>query len=274
MIIFLYSNEAYEYQARACITSIKNKMPDNMRIVYFTIGFISKLSDTNLIKVPIPERDYPSFHYYKAGLSLDVMDMFPEETNFFFTDTDVLFSPRVNFTKLTHNHIYPLGVFGPHEHPFIWESTDGKTTNYDEELLMKYMNVPSRTVQYQLSCFYAFNRNNYEFFEEYASLCNNEYLMKRRKHYYPFHDETPFNVCLWKRKAITSLGHVMVNTHILHTVKMVEEKTIKKFKPGTNLDNFGADWEYVHDSNQVILYHGCKEEQSIKEILQYLLSKL
>jgi hypothetical protein len=273
MIIFLYSNKAYERQAISCIKSMEPRIPDSMKIVYFTIGFISKFTTKNLISIPVPEKNYPSFHYYKSELSLDVMDMFPEETNFFFTDTDVLFSHRVNFNNLVYDCPYPLGVFGPHEYPFIWENINGEIVHYNEELLMKYLNVPSRTVKYQLSCFYSFSKNSYDFFEEYTSLCKNQYLIKRRKHYYPFQDETPFNVCLWKNNAEHSLGHVMVNTHILNTVKLAEETSVVECKPGTNLDNFGADWEYIHDSSQVILYHGCKETQTTEEILQYLLSK-
>jgi hypothetical protein len=70
---------------------MEGKITDDVKIVYFTIGFVSDFTAKNLIKVSIPERDYPTFHYYKAELSLDVMDMFPDENYFVFTDTDVLF---------------------------------------------------------------------------------------------------------------------------------------------------------------------------------------
>ena len=138
---------------------------------------------------------------------------------------------------------------------------------------MEYFNVSKRTVSYQFSCFYVFNRNCYEFFEEYASMCNNEYLMKRRKYFFPFYDETPFNVCLWKRNAEHSLGYSFVNTHLLDTVKLIEENDIKDSRLGKNLDQLGNDWEYIHDSKDVLFYHGFKEEEPTKEVLNYLLSK-
>jgi len=272
MVIFLYTNKVCEHQAISCIRSMEGKVTDDVKIVYFTIGFTSDFTAKNLIKVPIPERDYPTFHYYKAELSLDVMDMFPDENYFVFTDTDVLFSRRLDFSKLKHENPYPLASYGPHEQVYIWENINGETVIYNEELLMKYLNVPQITSRYQWSCFYAFNRNCYEFFEEYASICMNKYLLKRRKHFFPFHDETPFNVCLWKRGVTGGFGYIFVNTHSPDTVKMVEREVVKDKHLGNNIDVRGADWEYVHDSNDIILYHGFKEQEQTEEALQFLLN--
>lgn len=274
MVIFLYTNKVCEHQAISCIKSMEPHLTDDIKVVYFTIGFISDFHIKNLVKVPIPERKYPTFHYYKAELSLDVMRMFPEEQDFIFTDTDILFSRRMDFHKLKHIHNYPLGVFGPHDQPYIW-SRDADGSNfqiYNEELLMKYFNVTSKSVRYQWSCFYVFNRQCEEFFEEYTSMCKNEYLINRRKWYYPFHDETSFNVCIWKRSGTESLGFIFVNTHDINTVKMVEESTVADKRLGKNIDEMGSDWEYIHDSSKVLLYHGFKDEIPTRQTLNYLLN--
>jgi hypothetical protein len=273
MVIFLYTNKVCEHQAISCIKSMEPHLTDDIKVVYFTIGFISSFETKNLIKVPIPERKYPTFHYYKAELSLDVMRMFPDEQDFIFTDTDILFSRRMDFHKLKHTHSYPLGVHGPHEQPYIWEKTpDEQMHIYDEHLLMKYFNVENKSVRYQWSCFYVFNRQCEEFFEEYTSMCKNEYLIKRRKWYYPFHDETSFNVCIWKRNGTESLGYIFVNTHDINTVKMVEESSVTDKRLGKNIDEMGGDWEYVHDSTKVLLYHGFKDEEPTRKTLNYLLN--
>jgi hypothetical protein len=274
VIVFMYSNHACEHQAISCISSLLPRITSDVRIVYFTIGFISKVTAPQIVKIPIPERDYPTFHYYKAELSLDVMNLFPEEDHFFFTDTDILFSRRANLTTLKCDTPYPQAVFGPHEQPYIWERQDGQMHIYDEKLLMQYFNVQNRTVNYQWSCFYAFHRNSHEFFEEYTSMCKNEYLLKRRKWYYPFHDETSFNICLWKHKADQSLGHIFVNTHRLDVVTLVEENNIKTRRLGQNLDELGGDWEYIHDSTKVAFYHGFKEQNVTQRTLSYLLEYL
>jgi len=274
MVIFLYTNKVCEHQAISCIKSMEPHLTDDIKVVYFTIGFVSNFQIKNLIKVPIPERKYPTFHYYKAELSLDVIRMFPEEEDFIFTDTDILFSHRMDFHKLIHTNNYPLGVFGPHDQPYIW-SRDADGSNfqiYNEELLMKYFNVTNKSVRYQWSCFYSFNRQCEEFFEEYTSMCKNEYLINRRKWYYPFHDETSFNVCIWKRGGTESLGFVFVNTHDINTVKMVEESTVSDKRLGKNVDEMGSDWEYIHDSTKVLLYHGFKDEVPTRETLNYLLN--
>jgi hypothetical protein len=117
-----------------------------------------------------------------------------------------------------------------------------------------------------------FNRKAYEFFEEYTSMCKNPYLVKRKKWYFPFHDETSFNVCLWKHNARHSFGNIFVNTHLLNTVKFVEENVVEDKRMGTNLDFLGADWEYIEDSRKVLLYHGFKQKEEMEEALEYLLN--
>lgn len=273
MIIFLYTNKACEQQAISCIQSLEPRMPDNLTIVYFTVGFISAFSSKNLVKVPIPERNHATWFYYKPELSLEVMDMFPNETEFFYVDSDVLFSPRIDFHKLTHTHPYPLAVYGPHEYPYIFEYIDGKKIDYDEQALLKYLGVPERTMRYQWACFYSYNRNSYDFFEEWASICNNKYITKRQKLYLPFPDETAMNVCLWKRNAKESLGFVFVNTHRIETVHRVEKETVNDQRLGVLLDEMGADWEYVHNSKSILFYHGFKNQSDTQQALNYLLSR-
>jgi hypothetical protein len=53
---------------------------------------------------------------------------------------------------------------------------------------------------------------------------------------------------------------------------MVEREVVKDKHLGNNIDVRGADWEYVHDSNDIILYHGFKEQEQTEEALQFLLN--
>jgi hypothetical protein len=272
MVFFLYSNKAYEHQAIACIKSLSDKITDDVKIIYYTIDFESNFEFTNLIKVKIPLKPhYPAFQYYKAELSLLTMDMFPDEY-YMFSDTDVLYSRKFSFDNLKHNLIYPKASFGPHEYPFMWEMNNGERVILDETRLMKYLNVPQRSQRYVWSCVYTFNSNCRDFFEEYNSLCNYKYLLDKRWYYYPMHDETPFNVCLWKRNATENLGYAFLNTHSPTAVKLVEENIIKDQNLNTNIDSMGNDWEYIYDSEQIIAYHGFKEKEGIDKALNYLLN--
>lgn len=273
MIFFLYSNETCEHQAKSCIKSLSHKVTDDVKIIYYTIGFDSTFEFKNLTKIRIPiKKEYPTFHYYKAELSLLTMDLFPNE-HYMFSDTDILYSRRFSFDNLKHDLPYPKASFGPHEYPYMWEiNNSGETVVIDETKLMKYLNVPQRTQRYVWSCMYTFNNYCRDFFEEYSSLCNYKYLLDKRWYYYPMHDETSFNVCLWKRDANENLGFSFLNTHVLNSVKLTEENVIKEKNLNTHLDELGASWEYVHDSEQIIAYHGFKEKKDIDETLQYLLN--
>jgi hypothetical protein len=272
MVLFLYSDKNCEHQAINCIKSLTYKITDDVKIIYYTIGFKSNFKFKNLIKIPFPiKSEYPKFNYYKAELSLLTMDMFPDE-HYIFTDTDVLFSRNFEFEKVKHDLNYPLASFGPHEYPFIWSVVNGIQSTFDETLLMKYCNVSQRSQRYVWSCFYSFNESCRDFFEEYTSFCQNKYLLDRAWDYFPYFDETPFNICLWKRNAIHNLDFIFVNTHSLKTVQFVEE-----FKPnGTHMqnsiDSFGADWEYIHDASKILLYHGFKNQKDMEKTVEYLLN--
>jgi hypothetical protein len=40
---------------------------------------------------------------------------------------------------------------------------------------------------------------------------------------------------------------------------------------GNSYDAFGTDWEYIHDSKEVLLYHGFKDKVDMEEAVDYLL---
>lgn len=273
MILILYSDQNCEHQAISCIRSLTNKIGDNDQIVYYTIGFKSNFSFPKLYKIQIPPKGiYPRFHYYKAELSLYTMEIFPNQ-DYAFTDTDVLFSSNFSFDKVVHTNSYPLASYGPFEYPFMWQETDNGKIIFDEAALMKYCNVPERSQRYVWSCFYSFNQNCKDFFEEYTSFCKNKYLLDRQVVYFPYADETPFNICLWKRGANQNLGFAFVNTHRLEVVKKVEEGNVNKQYGGNSYDAFGTDWEYIHNSKDVLLYHGFKDKNDTEETVEYLLKK-
>jgi hypothetical protein len=272
MVLFLYSDKNCEHQAISCIKSLANKITDDVKIVYYTIGFKTDFNFKNLTSLQIAYKSqYPTFHYYKAELSLLTMKLFPDK-HYMFTDTDILYSKRFSFDKMKSDLPYPLASFGPHEYPFLWKIENDTKIIMDEVMLMEYFNVKSRSQRYVWSCIYSFSEHATDFFEEFTSMCNNKYLLSKRKDYYPMHDETSFNICLWKRNADKNLGYAFLNTHLLESVKKVEENNLKDVRLGTNIDSQGNDWEYINDSEKIIGYHGFKDEEDINKALTYLLN--
>lgn len=275
MVLILYTDAKYEYQAVAAMRSLEPYMPHDLKLLYFTVDFDTEFKMRNLQTIRTTRNDrYPSFIYYKPELCLKAFDLYPDERYFFYADSDILFSPRIDFEKLKCEESYPLAAFGPHEYPFIWEhrGLNAEFIVYNEVPLMKYLNVPQRTLRYQWASFQSFNRDCIDFYEEYYSLCQNTYLSSRAQTYFPISDETPFNVLLWKRNATKSLGFVFVNTHLTETIRDVEEKTASKYRDSKVIDTLGASWEYIDSVDDIMFYHGAKERQHIDSSLNYLLT--
>jgi hypothetical protein len=273
MIIFLYSDKNYEQLAINCIKSFENKITDDIKVVYYTVDFDTEFKCKNLYPTRIGKLNYPSIVYYKPELSLNTINNFPEEDFFLFIDADILFSKRLDFKKLEHNCSYPLGSFGPFEYPYKWSNYGGIEIIYDETNLMNYFNVDARSIGYQGTAFYGFNRACIDFLEEWQSICKNEYLTSKDWRYLPYNEETAFNICLWKRGATESYGYIYVNTILLNVIRSTEESNdISNTRTQIVLDSKGNDWTYINDSSTVIFYHGFKEIENMTECLNYLLS--
>jgi hypothetical protein len=267
MVLFLHSDENYEQMALCCIKSLTHKITDDVKIVYYTIGFDSHFEFKNLITHRIEiDPAYPSFEFYKAKLALLTMDLFPDD-HYVYADSDVIFSRRFSFDSLKHNQLYPLACFGPHEYIFIANSAGD---SFNEVNAMVYFNVHQRSQRYVFSCFFSFNTSCKDFMEEWESMCSNKYLVEKGLYYYPFRDETSFNVCLWKRGATENYGFGFVNTHVASTILDVEEGASNRHYDNA-VDMRGASWEYVKDSSKVMLYHGIKDPVAMQEALDYLL---
>jgi autotransporter strand-loop-strand O-heptosyltransferase len=274
MIIYLFSDKKYEYQAHACLKSFEHKLTDDIKVVYFTVGFDSDITTKNLIKVRVPiNLIYPGFTYYKPELALKLMKMFPTESDFLFTDVDVLFTHRMDFKQFVHNYDYPLAIYLTHEFTFKYKKENNEITYATEENLMKYFNLQKRSMRYQGSGFFAFNRNCIDFLKEWTSICKNEYLLEKQEIYFPFTDETAMNICLWKRNATQSLGHIFVNTLKFESIKLIEESNINHTFLGKNIDDYGSDTEYVHDFDKIMFYHGIRDVVELEKSLNYLLPK-
>lgn len=270
MILVVFSDESYEYQVGYSLKSLEKKITDDVKVVYFTIGFDSNINIKNLYKIRLEKvNNYHSLNYYKPELCLKALQLFPDEQYFIYADSDVLYSRRFSFKKLTYDFDHPMASCGPHEYIFTYEIINGEMIQYNELKLMNYFNVEKRTMWYVFSCFFTFNRMCKDFLEEWMSMCQNKFLLKHDKYFFPFKDETSFNICLWKRKISINLGFIFVNTHDHNIVELVENNDIVE-KYGGNVDQLKNNWEYIKNSNDVILYHGFKEKKHITESFKTL----
>lgn len=267
MVIVLYSDKKYEYQAISCLESLRKKVDEDLKFFYVTIGFDSEIKFPNLTKQRLEIQEiYTDFCFYKPEVCLLAMDKFPDE-DFIYTDTDVIFSHRFQPHTMKSDKTFPLAGFPEHEYPYIWEKNEsGEIVIYDESTLLRYFGGTQRTQRYVLACFFLFNKSCRDFLEEWFSMCRNTYLLDRKKIYFPFPDETAFNVCLWKRNVTENLGFVFLNTNDPSLVKEMEQW----FFENKYLDEPNKEWLYLKDAKGVLFYHGMKNKNDMEDVSFYI----
>ena len=262
MNIVIYSDKNFEIQANNFIKSIKYAGIFDYKILYYNIGFTSSIQDENVLKV-FWKNDGRRPEFYKPDICLDVLKYCSEEIYYF--DCDIILSKRFLKLEVKFGNSHPMYSQGPIEYPYTWESENGNVTNFSEGKLMDYLGVKERTMSYVMACFFTYDKNCRDFLEEYSSFCNNKYLLKDAKSFYPFTDETVANVLLWKRGISNSYGKIFVNTH--------KYKTFLYCETSDNIMDEMIDdnpYEFCENSSRIFFYHGTKVANENEKILKYI----
>jgi hypothetical protein len=265
MDIVFFTDKNFEYMAEYLIKSINIQKID-VKLIYYTINFESTINQSNLIKKLWDlDSNKPRFEFYKPSIFLDALDI---SDDFIFLDTDIIIGHRFDINKFKHDLDYPLASIGNWQKPYAFvHYPNGHEDVFDEQALMKYLGVPFWTTDYVYTCFMSINKNCRDFLEEWKSFCENSYLLKRRNVYYPLHDETSFNVLLWKRNAKYNYGRIYLNTLFFKPMKFIEET--ENYQGHV----FDVLEQYCDNSNRVIFYHGMKDKLELDKAVNYLQEK-
>jgi hypothetical protein len=261
MSILFFTDINFEYMAKYLIESL-NIQKVNTELLYYTIGFDSTIDQPNLIKKRWDiDNTKPRFEYYKPTLLLDALENYD---NVIFLDSDIIIGKRFNLSKFNHSFDYPLASYGNWEFPWSIIYQDGEKILINEERLMNRLSIKERSMPYVYSCFMSVNRKCIDFLKDWESFCSDSYLLENRSIYYPFQDETSFNVLLWKRECTKNYGRIFLNTLYFDPLEFVEEN-----------DNFegrvySVPEQYVDNSSNVMFYHGLKNKDELEESLKYL----
>jgi hypothetical protein len=108
---------------------------------------------------------------------------------------------------------------------------------------------------------------------EWKSICDNQYLLSKKKIYFPFPDETAINVVLWKRNAKRNLGRVYLNTLDFEPFEYVEKNDDIKGDPNINYGIMGSDLLRCDNSSDIMFYHGIKDESVLDKVIGYMKEK-
>jgi hypothetical protein len=296
--ILILSDEKYEFQADYFIQSLIIQSGNTIPIVYYTIGFNSKLNYPNLITKYYPKIDIygKEFWFYKPNIILDAIDYFGG--NFLFMDCDILVGRRFSIENFVNHNSYPLLSVYPLAYPIVFggnisdtkihnptltyigsdgqerlavEVDDGSlsgvpgTIIYNEAVMMNYLGVSKRTMDYVGTMFISFSDKCRDLIFEWCSIIENKWILSQGKEFLPLWEETALNVILWKRGATKNYPQNFINTHRAEILQMVEQSD--------DLQNYTIEnniYQYCRDSREVVFYHGFKDREESQKALDFL----
>jgi hypothetical protein len=264
VVILAYSDKNYEYQVESLYKSLLLNGHGNLTFLYYTLGFESDLNYPNMVKKVWPlDPRIKRFNNYKPGICLDAIRSFGGDI--LFMDTDILVGKRFDPEFFVHDFDYPLCSVGNWDFPFYYEiDGQGNKIVYSESKLCDYLGVRGRTMNYVYSCLMSMNSKCEQFMLEAKSITENEYLNQFGPEYFPFSDETPINVILWKRGANQNYGRIFVNTGYADVVQHVENNDNI-----VSEDVFGNDLQKCENSANVKFYHGIKDKEELEKMMDY-----
>ena len=267
MHFVLYTDKNYEHMVKSFIESCIYAGL-NEQILYYTLGFESDLDYPNLTKIRFELLPHKlNLVYYKPDILKDSLKYI--DTACFF-DSDILMSKRFKVEDFENKNLdFPLSCLAPEQYPYVFWTNGVDTIPFDDGKIREYFNVPLRTMGYVYSCQISYNKSCEDFIDEWLSVCDNKYLLNKGKilgdrEYFPFYDETPYNLVLWKRNIQNNLGHRFLNTAKFETFLHVESNDDIT---DTYLDNL---YGLVKDSSEISFYHGFKDKEEIQKVLDWM----
>jgi hypothetical protein len=276
MHLVLYSDSGYESMVDSFLISRKYAGVEYLPVIYYSVGFDSVLDYPNLKKIRWNiDEDKPDLTYYKPEILIDALQY---GSTMCFMDCDIVLSKRFDVNKLENSEFdFPLASSGPQEYVWRWESFGNTIIRYDEKKLMEYFGIDERSCPYLWASMISYNINCLDFLEEWKSILLNPYLLKRRKEFFPFREETAFNITLWKRRITNYLDLVFFNTVSFDSFLSVETSKEGKIPRHeeytlTNLDPrlYETCWDFAN----VMFYHGFKPGLDLERTVDWMKSNL
>jgi hypothetical protein len=274
----LYSDKGYERMVESFLISRKYAECENIPVLYYTVGFESKLDYPNLTKVRWEidlKKINLNFSHYKPEIILNALNYADEIC---YMDSDVVLSKRFNINSLFNTELdYPLCSKGPLDFVWVWYQNQDEVFHVDEKNLMNYYGVNERSDVYLWASMMTYTEKCRDFIEEWSSISNNPFLLKNHQHYFPFYDETALNVTFWKRGCDQYLDLIFFNTVEFESFLKVE--TQDEFKQEFidyaeySLDDYRI-YETCKNSSTVQFYHGLKLGENLDKVLNWMKSEM
>ena len=276
MKIVMYSDINYECMVDSFMLSRKYAGAESIPVIYYSVGFESDLEFPNLQKIKWDiNHDRPDLTYYKPEILIDALKY---SDSICYMDCDIVLSRRFDPVKLENRFLdFPLASSGPQEYVWRWETTDDKVIRYDEKKLMSYFGIPDRSCKYLWASMISYNSSCLDFLEEWKSILLNPYLLKYREEYFPFREETAFNITLWKRDIKHYLDLVFFNTISYRSFLEVETNSDGRIESHEEYFTTNVDprlYETCNSYSSVLFYHGFKPGEDIDRTVDWMKSRI
>lgn len=273
--LVIYSNQAYEHMVETFLASRAYAGADEHTVIFYMVGYDSEIEYPNLVKRrfdPVVERQ--NFQFYKPHVMLQSLEF---EGDLIYFDTDIMLGKRFDPSLLQSVHGHPVACAGPLNFVYFWEQfPDGTNRQYDESMLKDYFGVQERTTHYLWTSMLGYNSGCRDFLQEWCSMVDNSYFHRdgMSRYYFPFGDETAFNVLMWKRRCETYLPRFFVNTTVFETLMRVESDNSYNYYQDNTPENHTPVkeiYERCDDANIVQFYHGIKESRELFKTVCWML---
>ena len=277
MKILLYSDAGYENMVDAFLVSREYSWMTHIPVIYYCVGFDSKLKYENLeIRRFELDPDRPDLTFYKPSILLDSLKY---DDHICYMDSDIVLSKRFDSSVIQNPTFnFPIASSGPQEHVWFWEKyPDQDVIIYDEKKLMEYYGVSGRSCAYLWASMITYNRNCIDFIEEWESILSNKYLLEDRKSYFPFREETAFNITMWKRGITHYLDFIFFNTMSFESFLKMETEENAVVERDSNYSfgrNDGRLYEVCEDSSKILFFHGFKPGEELDSVVKWMKSKM
>jgi len=275
MRILVYSDSVYESMVNAFMVSRKYASVGDVHVLYYTVGFDSSLEYPNFTKIRWEfDSEKPDLTYYKPDILIDGLNY---DKHILYMDCDIVLSKRFDPEKLINESSeLPISSSGPQDHVWIWKSFGEETIVYDETKLMEYFGIAERSCKYLWASMISYNDNCLDFLEEWKSILLNPYLLKKKEIYFPFREETAYNITLWKGGCTDFFDLVFFNTTSFDSflnIETEENVVIDKFRE-YSLDNLDTRlYETCDDSSRILFYHGFKPGKDLDSLVEWMKNK-
>ena len=262
--IVIYSDRKYMDNAIAMFNNVA-KFPRVRNVYYFTVGFnfseVSEFSHPKLFPIEIDfNPEYRNMILFKPFIIRESLKL-PGES-FIYMDTDILVSNRFREFEWRETE-FPVSPWHQWECPQHWDN--GKL--YTEDYLMEHLKVEKRISHYVQACVIVYGRNHKSFIEEWMKICKDSELNgteELRLKYMYSDDETVYNVLLWKKGNLTSMGPVCVSANYTnHTW----EETVKRGESSEPIEFavYNTNTSYFRQED-LLFYHGIKKLEDLENL--------